>query len=247
MERLSTYLVGAILFAAIAALLIYDPFDLRGESHSYESVEAIPVSGERNNWFAQRTTSPVVMYDYEEKMYKMWFVGIGILDRSAIGYATSADGVEWTAQTEPILTTQEGWEDGGFRSVYVVKDGNNYRMWYSAENYSSKQGRIGYATSPDGVRWSKAAANPVILSGGDGEWDSQSVSEPSVVRVGNQWRMWFAGANSEGISNIGYATSNDGIHWSKAPVNPVFAGQSEWSRFSVGSPFVSTQYDGELY
>lgn len=248
MERFSTYLVGIILFAALALILIYDPFSFRGTSQTYLTDESIPV-GSQNRWDSSRTTSPVVLYDYDAKIYKMWYVGIGANDaqhRSGIGYATSTDGVQWTPKNDPVLFAQDDWETAGFRSVHVAKDSNRYYMWYSAEDSGGKQ-RIGYATSGDGTHWSKSANNPVLGYGDNGAWDERTVEQPFVLRTGEMWRMWYTGTNGAGTANIGYATSGDGIHWAKASNNPVFSGQKTWDTSGVSGAFVATQYDGQLY
>jgi predicted GH43/DUF377 family glycosyl hydrolase len=247
MDKFGAYLVGAILFAGLAFILIYDPFSLLdGDAAVYDSAQIIAV-GERNAWNAERTTSPAVIYDDDEKIYKMWYVGMGIFDRSGIGYATSSNGVDWTPQSDPVLTTADGWEANGFRSVHVLKDGNSYRMWYTAEMRGTQQRRIGYASSPDGVRWAKSANNPVVNIDDSGAWDGHAVEQPFVLNVDNQWHMWFTGVNAAGLSQIGYAVSPDGIRWNKAAANPVFFGQKDWDHAGVGGAFVSTQYNGQLY
>ncbi len=65
----------------------------------------------------------------------------------------------------------------------VLYEGGEYKMWYSG--FDGVQGlRIGYATSSDGVNWTKYAGNPVITNGSSGVWDAVHVQNP---RVSSQW------------------------------------------------------------
>ncbi len=44
---------------------------------------------------------------------------------------------------------------------FVVFDGSEFHMWYWLGG-SSGRNRIGHATSPDGVTWTKDPLNPVL-------------------------------------------------------------------------------------
>lgn len=71
-------------------------------------------------------------------------------------------------------------------------------------------------------------ANPVMVpQGAPGTWESQNVYNPAVVRRGGKFHMLFRGENSDTTlfshyrSQIGYASSRDGIHWDRYAGNPV--------------------------
>jgi predicted GH43/DUF377 family glycosyl hydrolase len=88
----------------------------------------------------------------------------------------------------PVLspnTDISAWDGKFVMHPWVVKDGATYYMYYSAHNSVLPQ-RIGLATSPDGINWTKSPANPVI----------GPVGEPSVIKVGNTWHMWYLGSGS---------------------------------------------------
>lgn len=245
MNRLGTYVVLVGLFAILALILIYGPLGGNSESHSYTTVESIGL-GEQNRWNQNGVSSPVVLYNADIPGYDMWYVGTGTNNRSGIGHATSTNGIDWNVPADPIMTTQNDWEAHGFRDVHVLHDGSNYRMWYTAEGNDGARA-IGYATSQDGQHWSKSANNPVLRHGNEGSWDSVSVSEPFVVETDGTWRMWFTGVGDNGVAQIGYASSTDGIHWSDAPINPVFTGRSDWDAAGVSGAFVDMQYNGQLF
>jgi hypothetical protein len=57
--------------------------------------------------FAPDFQTPFVLFDEDEKIYKMWFVGLYLDTRNKkmdqlLGYATSPDGVRWKIHPEPI-------------------------------------------------------------------------------------------------------------------------------------------------
>ncbi|MEK7787728.1 MAG: cohesin domain-containing protein, partial [Chloroflexota bacterium] len=120
-----------------------------------------------------------------------------------------------------------------------IKDGITYRMWYAGRNAAGTYA-IGYATSGDGVIWTKHAGNPVLTIGGLGAWDSQIVREPSVVKDGGgTYHMWYAGTDNWPRFNIGHATSPDGIAWTKDSANPVLVGTAgQWDANETYAPSV---------
>jgi predicted GH43/DUF377 family glycosyl hydrolase len=127
----------------------------------------------------------------------------------------------------------------------VLYTGGEFKMWYSGVD-SGNIGRIGYATSLDGLAWSKHPGNPVLVEGPDGDWDDSSVMMPSVVFNGTGYQMWFAGQDASTVFRIGYATSPDGITWTKDLANPVLEPTpGGWDELMVSGPF--TIFDGLSY
>ncbi|MBG89990.1 MAG: hypothetical protein CMO80_24255 [Verrucomicrobiales bacterium] len=58
----------------------------------------------------------------------------------------------------------------------------------------------------------------VILDlGGSGSFDECHAKYPSVIRVGDEWRMYYNGRAKNCFTGaIGYATSQDGLNWERA-------------------------------
>lgn len=155
--------------------------------------------------------------------YRLWYEAVPGGNRSSVGYATSPDGLHWTKQGE-VLLPSEAWEGGSNGEVspnsILVEDGI-YKLWY--HSYDGRTRRIGLATSPDGLLWTKYAGNPVLDIGSPGTWEDAQIAEPRVVKVGDEYRMYYMGlSSSTGGWRIGFATSHDGIHWEKYAKNPVF-------------------------
>ncbi|RMG94891.1 MAG: T9SS C-terminal target domain-containing protein [Chloroflexi bacterium] len=114
---------------------------------------------------------------------------------------------------------------------------------------------VGYATSNDGINWTKyddpnttappyEFSDPVLPHGGAGEFDEGKAWTPSVLPTASGYELWYAG-DPGGLSHkIGYATSSDGIHWTKDPGNPVFEMSEPWTN-NIISPNV--MWDGAQY
>lgn len=111
-------------------------------------------------------------------------------------------------------------------------------MWYDASKSGVGASGIGYATSPDGVHWTKSASNPVLTPGGPGGAGEQALYGPSVVLVNGVFHMWYQAYGSP--STINYATSTDGEHWTKSTHNPVLTPGSAgaWDSYGLYAPSV---------
>ncbi|MEI8378986.1 MAG: glycosylase [Planctomycetota bacterium] len=67
------------------------------------------------------------------------------------------------------------------------------------------------------------AANPVFTGAGDGNWDVKIRERGWIIRDSRQWRMWYTGYDGTrpGKKMLGYATSRDGLTWTRHPANPI--------------------------
>ncbi len=175
-------------------------------------------AGDDGGWDSDDVWAPTVLK--EGVHYKMWYSGDDGSGPSQIGLATSTDGVNWTkALNNPVLSPGAAWEAAGLAAASVVLDGAVYMMWYTGFD-SNGVGRIGCATSPDGVAWTKCGGNPVLVPGVAGGWEDAGVMEPTVIKEGGTYHMWYVGSDSI-TPRIGHATSSDGVNWIKDSVNPV--------------------------
>ena len=179
-----------------------------------------------------------------DRGYFLWYDGADSVDPYsgwAIGLATSQDGLRWERRPEnPVLSPGPpgSWDGASVHDPRVVWDGRRFLMWYSG--YDGARWRIGLASSDDGVRWAKHPGNPVLEPGPPGSWDGASVAYSSVVVQDGGYRMWYQGGDSAGVWRIGYATSQDGVHWRKSDRNPVLSPgpESAWDAGRVFTPHV---------
>jgi hypothetical protein len=197
---------------------------------------------------------PVVVND---DVYYMFYTGhkaegAGV-DRGSVGYITSPDGTDWSFGEEEPLFDGAGldWTAQALyaSSAHILEDGT-WVLWLTADArpFASRGQAIGRATAPgpDGP-W-KLDAEPAVVPGGEGTWYEKSVGHPSVIKVGDEWRMYFDGFVSDLDSDpdraIGVATSPDGVTWTVAD-EPVFRSSVDgWDKARVMAPSVIALDDG---
>jgi uncharacterized repeat protein (TIGR01451 family) len=74
----------------------------------------------------------------------------------------------------------------------------------------------------------KYAGGPVLSGGADGSWDQDDVETPVVLKGEDAYRMWYTGEKGTAPSQIGLATSTDGVSWTKSLSNPVMSPKETW-------------------
>ena len=197
--------------------------------------------GDPGNFDAGAVGTPSVIF--EDSIFKMWYAGsiTNPPNQIRIGYATSPDGINWTRGNngDPVLDlgSPGEWNDFWVTHPTVVKDGQMYKMWYSGSRLQVGTERIGYATSPDGINWTKyddpltsnppfVESDPVVTVGSSGNWDSFLIYQPNVILT-DSLEMWFTAQGNISGQQMGYASSLDGINWTKynnpLTPNPPFA------------------------
>ncbi len=85
--------------------------------------------------------------------------------------------------------------------------------------------------TPDGfprelVSFTPDVHNPLFTGAGPGQWDAKIRERGWILREGDSWHLWYTGYDGTraGIKQLGYATSNDGIHWQRYSDEPLLAG-----------------------
>lgn len=168
-----------------------------------------------------------------ETGYRMYF---SWRSKKSIAVCDSPDGLTWS---DPIIVLgpnpDSGWEDD-INRISVIRHDGLYHMWYSgqvcgqivnrAHEFLMDDSRafswIGYATSDDGIHWN-CRPQPVLKP--SEPWEKQSLMCPHVLYDEEKGllRMWYSGGGWFEPDAIGYAESEDGIHWTKYPNNPIFS------------------------
>jgi len=146
--------------------------------------------------------------------YVIWYRGQTWADKiGRIMHATSPDGVNWT-KTGVVMTPSEEYEGDKIDPMTVIFEDGTYKMWYGGEGFG---GSASYATSPDGINWTRYPDNPVLRKT-PGGWDNEGAGgQHSVIKTGDKYYMYYKGFGSaaSGWNFYGLAESTDGIKWTK--------------------------------
>jgi len=146
--------------------------------------------------------------------YVIWYRGQTWADKiGRIMRATSPDGVNWT-KTGVVMSPSEEYEGDKIDPMTVLFEDGIYKMWYGGEGFG---GSACYATSQDGINWTRHPDNPVLRKT-PGGWDNEGAGgQHSVIKAGDKYYMYYKGFGSAapGWNFYGRAESTDGIKWTK--------------------------------
>lgn len=82
-------------------------------------------------------------------------------------------------------------------------------------------------TPPFG-EWQRATPEPILSPRGDG-FESAGVFNPAVITKGGMFVMLYRAQDHDGVSRLGYATSTDGVHFTRRP-EPVFVPEADYEK-----------------
>lgn len=118
-------------------------------------------------------------------------------------HGTSINGLDWKFDEGMAIPFADEYEYA-FGRPTVVKWDDKYHMWYAhRETEYIKTYRIGYASSDDGLNWTREDAKSGIDVSEEG-WDSEMICYPSVFSHSGLKYMLYNG-NGYGETGFGYA------------------------------------------
>src|SRR5262249_9797399 len=96
-----------------------------------------------------------------------------------------------------------------------------------------------YATSTDGLSWTRHPDNPIFRADSARQWERHKVTACQVVRHGDWYEMFYIGFRDVDHAQIGLARSRDGISgWKRHPANPIIRpGAGKWDADATYKPF----------
>lgn len=136
-------------------------------------------------------------------------------------------------------------------SLCVMIENGKWRMWYTSclgweiENNNLKSYyHIKYAESIDGINWER---NGIVCIDFKSK-EENAIARPCVTKVDDIYKMWYSYSGYGGKSyRIGYAESNDGIHWERKDEEAgIDVSESGWDSEMVCYPFVF-EHKGKKY
>ena len=169
----------------------------------------------------------------EGDTYRMW---LSWRPKQSLALVESKDGIHWSEPPQIVLGPRKetGWEDDINRPV--VAEARRTAITCGTPARPRAIPAIGYATSPDGMTWKRMSDKPVLSPRealGKGRRD---VPARALGRADQAASACGIPAASRYEPNaIGYATSPDGLNWTKHAANPVFTPDpaSAWEKHKV--------------
>ena len=144
--------------------------------------------------------------------------------KDAICHAWSEDGIHFVRNaTNPIFSPEGEWNCGRAIDAEVVFLKDRYYLYYATRTPDYSTQIIGVAMAPAHTDFSKQAwkspvNHPVLVP--EYPWEEKCVEGASVVQMGDEMFMFYAGAYNNRPQQIGVAKSSDGIHWTKLSNKP---------------------------
>jgi beta-1,2-mannobiose phosphorylase / 1,2-beta-oligomannan phosphorylase len=112
-------------------------------------------------------------------------------------------------ESNPVFagTGRDTWDRMIRERGYILREGDTYHLWYTGYNHNQSDSHfrktmsLGYATSPDGLTWTRHPENPIF----DESWTEDMM----VLKQGDTYYMF-----AEGLHDIPHMlTSPDRVHW----------------------------------
>lgn len=98
-------------------------------------------------------------------------------------------------------TGKATWDNQIRERGYILRENDSWHLWYTGYTDINDTKYLGYATSPDGITWTRYKDNPIYSSG----W----VEDMCVIKSGSTYYMF-----AEGKGDTAHMlTSTDRIHW----------------------------------
>ena len=235
-KRCALLLLALTLAAAQTSARL--PF---GEWHRVSGSAIIVPRGD--GWESAGTFNPAVVVKKTPagERFVMLYRAQDKAGTSRLGYAESADGIQFTRRAEPVLTPSTDYEkDGGVEDPRLVQFGDTYYLTYTG--YNKKDAQLCLATSKDLIHWDRKG---VIIPANQGNWNVKWTKSGAIVpeKVGGKYWMYFLGTSADNKDQTGLAYSTDLLHWTEAtktPVVPVRAGRFDSRVAEPGPPPIIT-------
>ena len=195
-----------------------------------------------SEWESANVLNPAVIH--HDGLFHMHYRAQGLDWVSRIGYAVSADGVQWNRLRNPVLGPRDGSDSRGIEDPRVVEIDGVFYMTYTAYGRefrgTSEPTHVGggilpmIARSINLITWERVG--PIVV----GEDNKDHVLFPRKMRgrYAALHRRW---------PNVWIATSDDLVHWPQAEMAPIYGPRTDdpdaWDFRSVGSNGVPIETD----
>ncbi len=176
-------------------------------------------------------------------------LGVNVPYYMFCGLAVSTDGEVFHRYSQSPILDRFQSEVFARCGVNVIRDGDEYRMWYVGshkDGWTESNGKLKplyimkTVRSHDGVNWH---SNPIQCLEYKNE-DEHGFGRPFVWKDANIYKMYYSIRTYSRGYYIGYAESDDGINWTRlddqAGISPSDTG---WDSENISYPFLFKHED----
>jgi predicted GH43/DUF377 family glycosyl hydrolase len=240
-----TMRIAIILTFIIYGNTMHFCFGQQSTASSFEELEALfplkryegnpIIECESKDWKDSQVYDPVVLEDPNDEnrliMYASGMTAPVQLGRQSVGRFTAhkSNPFKWELSHGPVFTWSDeiGWKGGGGNGVRLgsaVYDdlSKRYLLYYTSIDQRGGS-TLGVVTSTDGIHWERCEniTGPLIPF----IENETNLNNPCVIKDGDTWYMYFGYRTDKGtLKGVRYATSPDGIKWTRQPGNLLSVG-----------------------
>jgi beta-1,2-mannobiose phosphorylase / 1,2-beta-oligomannan phosphorylase len=170
---------------------------------------------ERNPLYREHWLEDVCVVKQDGTYY---MVAEGFLDRPQL--LTSSDGLSWTRRgvLDVRRTTGEPISRGAFGTPVLWVENGTWHLFYERSDKG-----VWLAKSTDLKIWTNVQDDPVLAPGPD-QYDRDQIAMNQILRHKGRYYAVFHGAANDQTPALwatGLAVSDDLVHWTKCPGNPL--------------------------
>lgn len=201
----------------------------------------LPVLAPRPTYFDRTDLEVGGVFDSPEGILLLYYVQVNrqYLIGAAIFDKNDPEKVLWRSD-EPLWEQTRDWRKTKVSPIGIIDmDGSYYSYWnfgvdgIFAINFNLKR-QIEIINSGNNPKLSKHHKNPIITSRVHLPWESQATMNPAAVYEKGKVHLAYRAIGDSGLSVVGYASSEDGIHFDIRPEKPMYTPREkfEWSGVS---------------
>jgi hypothetical protein len=174
---------------------------------TFERHSRVPVLERSDDELQVRVPCTVIPTD--EETWRMWYLGGSAwveregkpVPKYGIRHQESHTPWDWAPEGR-VVVDPVAPDEFGFGRPHVIADRGGFKMWYSIRTFSQGY-RLGYAESPDGLRWTRMDDQVGIDVSPDG-WDSTMVCFACLQPTRHGTYLFYNG-NDYGATGFGVA------------------------------------------
>ena len=133
----------------------------------------------------------------------------------------------WVRQGTVLEPLAGSWEAPGILEPSVLYEDGVFKMWYRGGGlHASPDSQVGYATSSDGLTWTRHGSNPILGAGVGGE--AANAFEPNMYHDGSTYYLYYNTASTMKVATsatglASFTIANTGL---SLPTGAIYFGNS---------------------